>query len=345
MPYDNDLSRYCEPILEMLRMGTVQSNCVILVQADRYDVAFMQRYVIQSGEIQEFLVESEDSSDVTALEEYLDWAYRTVTPERWIVAVVGHGGNIAEISPDSNGRNEGAWSWMRLNQFCCAVRDFHQLTSQRVELLYFQNCNRGNLETFYEARHCARYTLASQFLLGAPNGYYEEFLRQLDGLDTGQDAAIAIMNTETQPMFHSLTLVDNQAVEQLPTYLAPLLQAVQLDEVDQVDLSDVPVDIYAGDRHYDALMLFEHLTQQIEQGAAELTQFARFMQSSLMAAYRNGGALYDNPFRPAPAYLRDLSGIGLGVPIEAEALAEYRHLALYSAVKLEELCRQLLRVA
>lgn len=344
MPYDNDLSRYCDSILEMLRQGTIHTNSIVLVQADRYDVASMRRYVIQSGEIQEFSVEAEDSSDVTALEEYLDWAYRTVTAEHWIVVVVGHGGNITEISPDSQGR-EVAWSWMKLDQFCFAVRNFQQRMNQNVELLYFQNCNRGNLETFYEARHCARYTLASQLLLGAPNGYYQEFLRRLDSLNTGKDAAIAIMDTELPSMYHSLTLVDNQAVEQLPIYLSSLLRALNLDEIDQLDFSGIPVDIYAGDRHYDALMLFEHLTQQVGQGTAELAQFEQFIRSSLVAAYRDGGAFYENPLRPAPAYLQHLSGVSLGVLIRAEALAKYRHLALYSMVELEEFYRHLQRVA
>jgi hypothetical protein len=148
----------------------------------------------------------EDSSDASAFLAYLDWANRTFEAEHWAVIVVGHGGKINEVSPDDHRTIHRTRTWMRIDQFASAVSNFNRSTSGRVELLFFQNCNKATLEVVYEARNCARYTLASQLTLGAPNYYYEGFLKRLQELSIdGREAAIAIMDSETLDMYHTLT--------------------------------------------------------------------------------------------------------------------------------------------
>ncbi len=178
MPYDNDLVRFGEPIVEMLVRGTRNSETAVAIQSDYWGDAKMRRRQLINGTVYEIDTSGEDSSDVSAFSAYLDWAYQTFDAEHWAVIVVGHGGRINEISPDDHGATWQKRTWMKVDQFANALSNFDRATGGRVELLFFQNCNKAAVEVVYEARNCARYTLASQLNLGAPNYYYEGFLRQ-----------------------------------------------------------------------------------------------------------------------------------------------------------------------
>lgn len=98
MPYDNNLSRFGEPIIEMLTSGTQQSTAAVAIQSDYWGAANMRRRQIIGGTITETDVSGEDSSNVSALTDYLDWAYQTFEADHWAVIVVGHGGKINETS-------------------------------------------------------------------------------------------------------------------------------------------------------------------------------------------------------------------------------------------------------
>ena len=193
MPYDNDLAEYGEQIVEMLVRGTENSTTAIAVQSDYLGNAQMRRRHIADGTVTEMDISGEDSSDASALAAYLDWAHQTFEADHWAVIIVGHGGKINEVSLDVHSVNDRRATWMGVDQFTQVVENFNHLVSDRVELLFFQNCNKATLEVIYEARNCAHYTLASQFTLYAPNYYYVDFLNSLVSLDDGRAAAIAIM--------------------------------------------------------------------------------------------------------------------------------------------------------
>ena len=96
---------------------------------------------------------------------------------------------------------------------------------QSNEFLFLQNCHKATLEVIYQVRNCAKYTLASQFLLGVPNYYYKGFFDALKQPSiNGREVAIAIMDSEQSDMYHTLTLVDNQAVKDLPKNLLPFIK-------------------------------------------------------------------------------------------------------------------------
>jgi Clostripain family len=251
---------------------------------------------------------------------------------------VGHGGKINEVSPDDHRINRQTRTWMRVDQFADAVSTFNQSVNERVELLFFQNCNKATLEVVYEARNCAKYTLASQLTLGAPNYYYEGFLHRLASLDDGREAAIAIMDSERADMFHTLTLVDNQVVERVPEKLSRLLQPILSNHLPAISQSELATYHYFSEQHCDALVLLGYLSRISNQEQNEFAEFADFLSSSVIASYKTGGELYGSRPRSNPNSEK-LCGLSLYLPETGQDISRYSSLAVYRGVDLVSLYR------
>jgi Clostripain family len=313
MPYDNNLSHFGESIVKRLTFGTKKSKAVAIVQSDYLGDAKMRRRQIINGKIDEIAIEGEDSSDVAALSSYLDWANRTFEAEHWAVVICGHGGRLDEISPDDHSYTRQR-TWMRIGSFTDAVTNFNVATGGRVELLFFQNCHKATLEVVYQARNCARYTLASQLLLGAPNYYYEGFLTALDRISDGKAAALAIIKSERLDMYHTLTVVDNHAIAQIPARIAPLIRSMLTNCAPPfVDRSTLPTYTYSSDRYCDLVILLRHLSRSNRQISDRFVEFVNFLTSSAIVHHQTGGTLYKNrPFDNA--VLNSLSGLSVYLP-------------------------------
>ena len=346
MPYDNNLADFGEPIVEMLTRGTHDSEIAVVVQSDYWGDPKMRRRHLVNGIINEIDVTGEDSSDVTAFSAYLDWAEQTFEAEHWAVIVVGHGGRINQVSPDDHGVTRQTQTWMRVDQFAKAISSFNRSTHGRVELLFFQNCNKATLEVVYEARHCARYTLASQLNLGAPNYYYQGFLNCLKNPSiSGRDAGIAIMDSERIDMYHTLTLVDNQVVEHLPDNLSRLLQPILSSRLPSVNKSALKTDHYFGEQHCDALALLGYIASSSSQGQNNFTEFADFLRSSVITYYKTGGALYGRRSHSHTDSTNsdELCGLSLYLPEAKRDVSRYSSLALYQGVDLVSLYRGIVK--
>lgn len=339
MPYDNDLVRFGEPIIEMLTRAAHNPNIAVVVQSDYWDEPKMRRRQLVNGTTNELDVTGagEDSSDVSAFAAYLNWANQTFEAEHWAVIIVSHGGKINEISPDDHGSSDRPRTWMGVDQFANALSNFNKATNERVELLFFQNCNKATLEVAYEVRNCARYTLASQLTLGAPNYYYEGFFKRLaDPSVGGREAAMAIMDSESADMYRTLTLLDNQAVKLIPEKLSRLLQPILNSRLPVVEQSELPTYHYFGEQHCDALALLSYLSKASSQGQNELTEFARFLRTSAIAFYKTGGQLGNiGPRKNTQS--EKLCGLSLYLPETEQATSRYCSLALYQRVDLVRL--------
>jgi hypothetical protein len=341
MPYDNDLSHFGEPIVEMLTHATQNSEVAVVVQSDYWGDPGMRRRQPVNRSTNEIDVMGEDSSDASAFSAYLDWANQTFDPEHWAVIVVGHGGKINEVSPDDHRATRQTRSWMRVDQFSSAVSNFNRATNRRVELLFFQNCNKATLEVVYEARNCARYTLASQLTLGAPNYYYEGFLNRLkEPLVSGREAGMAIMDSERADMYHTLTLVDNQAVGRIPDKLSRLLQAILNGRLTSINQSALQTYHYFGEQHCDALVLLGYISRISGQGQNEFTEFADFLRSSVITSYKTGGELYGSRPNDNTDSL-ELYGLSLYLPETEQVISRYSSLALYQGVDLVSLYKRI----
>jgi hypothetical protein len=342
MPYDNDLVRFGEPIVQMLTQGTQNSDVAVVVQSDYWGDKKMRRRQLIDGNISEINITGEDSSDISIFHDYLNWANKTFTAENWAIIVVGHGGKINEISPDDHGVSSQVQTWMRIDQFANVVEQFNQKINSKVELLFFQNCNKATLEVIYEARNCARYTLASQLTLGAPNYYYQGFLNALkDPSIKGREAAITIMDSERADMYHTFTLVDNQAVKLIPDKLSPLLKEIVAHDLPKLKPSEVLNYSYFGEQHCDILILLNALSKDNDQAQKQFTQFAQFLRSSVITAYKTGGefalSFPENQFN-----LAEFCGLSLYLPETENTISRYQSMALYQELSLVNLYKKLI---
>ena len=343
MPYDNDLVRFGEPIVEMLTQGTQNSENLVVVQSDYWDDSKMRRRLLSNGTVNEIDIAGEDSSDISAFRSYLNWANQTFEAQHWAVIIVGHGGKINEVSPDDHKVIGKKRTWMGVDQFADAVSSFNRATRVGVELLFFQNCNKATLEVLYEVRNCARYTLASQLALGAPNYYYKGFLNRLkDSSVKGREAAIAIMDSERIDMYHTLTLVDNQTVKLIPEKLSQLLKRIINKGLPTIKQSELSTYHYSGEQHCDALLLLGYLSRTNNQVQNELSDFSKFLLSSVILYFKTGGELYGNFEKNTN--LEKLSGISLYLPENKQQIYRYRSLDLYQEVGLIDLYKKIFSV-
>jgi Clostripain family len=339
MPYDNDLMRFGEPIIRMLAEGTRISDAIVVVQSDYLGDTKMRRRTLIKGTIQEIEVAGEDSSDSFALSEYLDWAYQTFDAEHWAVIVVGHGGKINEVSPDDSPSSQPSRTWMKVDKFARAVSNFNQLTDKRVELLFFQNCNKATLEVIYETRNFARYTLASQLTLGAPNYYYQGFLESLKEPSVrGREAAIAIMESERADMYHTLTLIDNSVVTQIPERLSPIVNKIINQTLTEFERLNLPTFSYFDEQQSDILAFLKSLLNDADR---EIDEFAYFLKTSVISNYKTGGELLGSSsfFND---YSEEFCGLSLYIPQDEATIYRYSSLAIYQHVDLVVLYKKYL---
>jgi hypothetical protein len=338
MPYDNDLSRFGEPIIQMLKQAVHSPDIAVVVQSDYSGDRTMRRRQILEGEIDDASLTEEDSSNASNLSAYLDWAHQNFDAERWAIVIVGHGGTIDEISPDDHQGIDGKRTWMKIDRFANAVSRFNRKTGDRVELLFFQNCTKSTLEVVYETRLCARYTLASQFILGAPNYYYSEFFSHLQksGLG-GKEAAIAIMNAEQPNMYGTLTLIDNQAVNLIPDRLSKLFNIAFEDHQDNaIDIAKIITYRYAGEQQCDLLSFIAAVVAQGEYSNRARLEFTNFLNGSVILAHKVNGELDSN------LNFAKLCGLGLYLPESVREISRYRSLALSRTVDLDRLYRKII---
>jgi len=342
MPYDNDLVDFGEPIIEMLSQATKSSNALVIVQSDDFGNTKMRRRILSNGVIQEIGITEEDSSNISTFSAYLKWADETFDAKHWAIIILGHGGQVNEISPDDHDSDNKKRTWMSVAQLASAVNVFNQSTKGRVELLFFQNCNKATLEVIYETRHCARYTLASQLLLGAPNYYYEGFLKRLNKpLISGSEAALAIMESESPDMYHTLTLVDNKTLRNLTPKLSRLIKLLLNNRTIHVDISTLSPIHYFGEQCCDVLILFRELSRNINQANHAFIELENFLKSSVIAHYKTGGQFYGSRHFKNHTFQK-YCGLSLYLPKTKHDIQRYSSLALYQKLDLVNLYKRIL---
>jgi hypothetical protein len=300
MPYDNDLSRFGQSIIQMISRGIKTNNILVLVESDFSGAKELSRNIIQKGKIEIQYLETADSSSEEVFTEYLNWAKAKFQSKCWAIIFLGHGGRLLEISPDDNptpsSSIEAEPKWMNIQKIGDAIANFNRAVDNRVELLFFQNCNKGNIEVNYTVRDSAKYTLSSQFTLGAPNYYYEslfQYLGDRPNIDGGQ-LAEKIIEFERKDMYHSLTVTNNRYLHDLPEKLNPVIDSILTSSI-RVDRSfissllssqtrDKKIEFYhyLGESFVDTVKFFQELTKQIRPDCKEYNNFVDFLNKLLI---------------------------------------------------------------
>ncbi len=355
MPYDNNLSTFGQPIIEMLSKGVQTDKILVLVQSDFSGARRLSRNIITKGNITVQYLETADSSSENVLNEYLTWALSQFQTKHWVIVFLGHGGSLMQISPDEN-PNYSSTSitkpkWMDLQKVREVISKFNQAINGRLELLFFQNCNRGNIEVHYTFQNVAKYTLSSQIILGAPNYYYESLLNHLSyhpNLDGGQIAK-KIMDFEHLDMYHSLTLTKNHYFNQLSEKLNPAIDSILISNTDAVKnlihsalfpskakptQSVIELYHYGGESFVDLANFMLEITRLSGADVTACNDFLSFFKLFLIERLQQNGKLLSSRIR---GRYQNFSGLGLFLPRSRQELATYNSLKIYSDLKLVNL--------
>jgi hypothetical protein len=325
MPYDNNLSVFERPIIDMLGRGIAADDVVVVVQSDVPHRDGMIRTVLRQGRSETEAVASGDSSRARALQAYLQWARSRFDAERWGIVVLGHGGRVDQFSPASPTASGGATlRWMTIG---AAAQAIARVWAEPVELLFLQNCCKGTLEAQYAFGGCARFTLSSQLPIGAPNFYYEGALQRLSQADLdGLGLANAIMGAERDDMYTGLAVARNDVLGDLATALNRLIESIVDAAPEAVRVDDLPTYDYASERLVDVRAFFESAVRASGAETGALVRFGEVYSGRLIERFRTT--------RPEP---HGLSGLSLVIPRTRQQLRRYRGLDFYRAVRMANL--------
>lgn len=219
LPYDNDLAWVGPEVLAALERagGPGPGRVEIVAQVDLPGDEGMTRvHLDRHGRHDTRLAGHDGSSRVEELAALLDHVARSTDARRVMIAILGHAGHLDELSPD--GGAHGPTTWMKLDELAPVLEAFRARLRGDVELLFLQSCAKASVEVAYELRGAARYLLASQALLGAPNHYYGGAVTALRAVPTTDGAGLAevIASAERPDMFVGLSLLDLAALDPLP---------------------------------------------------------------------------------------------------------------------------------
>ncbi|NER24254.1 MAG: hypothetical protein F6J96_26820 [Symploca sp. SIO1C2] len=329
MPYDNDLSGFGQPILHMLIKGVQSDNILVAVESDFSGTRNLSRRVITKGKVDIQQLKTVNSAREDAFAEYLNWAQSQFVADNWAIIFLGHGGRLDQVSPDNHAGLGNQTQWMNIQKLRDVVAQFNQDINDRVELFFFQNCNKGTIEAHYTLHDVAEYTLSSQKLLGAPNHYYESLLQFLSYSPevNGGELAEKIIQFERSDMYNSYTVTNNRIIPELPVKLNPLLEEIIAAQIKTLPTNQLKSYSYMGERYVDFVYFLQTLCQQTATTPRHYAELVKFLKNSMIHKFQQ------NPNNSET----DLSGLGLFLPQSRRELEQYLYLPVFRDLKLVEL--------
>ena len=338
MPYDNDLSRFGIPILKMIEKGVKSENILVLVQADFSNTDKMSRWIFSKERVDREEVNSTNSAREEVFAEYLDWARSQFEAEKWAIAFLGHGGTLDRISPDARPGESLAETaetqWMNIHKLSYLIESFNRQINNRVELFFFQNCNKGTIEAHYTLREAAKYTLSSQNLLGAPNYYYESLFQFLGDHPylNGGELAEKIIEFDDLDMYWIYTVTENRYFADLPDQINPVIESILKANVEAIKLDALNTYSYIGEKYVDSVEFLQILTEQSGADRKKCQEAIAFLTVRVLHRLKKDGKLFNIPYKNSQA-----SGLGLFLPKSKEELEKYRYLPVFTDLYLPEL--------
>jgi len=347
LPYDGDLAWAAPEVLGALERADAPGSgrVEVIAQVDLPGDAGMTRVRLgPKGRRDWALGPAHDgSSRVEELASLLDWVARSTDARRVMIAILGHAGHLEQLSPDDASKSpEGDGSpptWMRIDELAPVLESFRARLRGEVELLFLQECAKASVEVAYELRGAARYLLASQALLGAPNHYYGGAVGALRAVPATDGAGLAegIAASERPDMFVSLSLVDLGGLAGLPD----LVDAAAAESSDPFPAPELERRVFlnGGDVFVDAQGLLAARRLRATGAPRAIDALSRFLTEDALVFHRASTAPDERATSSLPAE-GPLSGLWLRVAVAGDdpahspfALVRDSHLAdLVSAV-------------
>jgi len=259
MPYDNNLSKEGQIILDEIKAGIKSDNVVVSIQADLTDSSGMKRYLVGNNSWTESNYDSEFSGDCKSYSDYLSWVSESVTFEKCVLIFLDHGGGLNELCLDEYPKNE----YLKSDSLKNIIKDFKLVNKVSVELIFLQVCAKGVLEPLYDFRDCADYTLCSQNELGAPNYYYAGLFNYLKNNDylTGDAIAQKIAEFERSDMYFSYTCVNNAKINSFVKELNDFIYLLAEKDSIYIHIDSLEQIYYYGETHWDLASFVFHINE------------------------------------------------------------------------------------
>ncbi|NRA10836.1 MAG: hypothetical protein HRT57_02640 [Crocinitomicaceae bacterium] len=245
MPYDNNLSYLGEDVLSMINNGIDSDNVNAVVQADLADTLGMTRTIITKKESSH--ISEENSASKKTYDSYLDWVKTKFHFEKCVIVFLDHGGGLNET-----GLDEQPNGFMKVTDIRKSLKRFNKSRGKKIDLVFYQVCNKASLAPLYEISDVTNYTLASQLQLGAPNRYYRHLFKTIGASENLDGAKIAklIAENETIDMFQYYTCIDNSKFDSLKTHFVNYIKEV--DKRNNLLFNEAPIAIeYYGEGYWD----------------------------------------------------------------------------------------------
>jgi hypothetical protein len=279
MPYDNNLSNFADTIVTMIRQGLTSTNVVATIQADTKGSGGMTRFIITSDTVITSSVASDLSAHTTTYSDFLAWNAQMINHQRRGIVFLDHGGKLDEVGLDSYPQEK----FLRVDSIREVLKDFNRLTKLKTDLLFLQVCTKASIEPLYELRDCAKFTMASQSELGAPNFYYTSFFKALAKAPamTSYEVAKSIMTHESHDMYNSLTCIDNLAFPGFKKRFNALIERIPAAKLDFLR-SEQYVLHYYGQTYYDLVGFLKGLELTNEKHAKMRDEFIAYIKNDLI---------------------------------------------------------------
>ncbi len=338
MPYDNDLDRCADPIVDALSRGVQHGDqrerVAVAVLADRAGTDRLTESLITRHKTERWTLSDDDSASVANVEGFFDRMTRRAPAQRHIIVFLDHGGAVDELGVDHRPARQGSERWLSASATGAALRRWRGRARADVPLLFLQQCGRGSIEVALAFEGVSDAILASQTYVGSCNTYYEPLVDRLRERATlrAREIGATIMSNDRDYTVYSL--LDSAALAQWPARSNALVAALQASAHDghavapSGALRAVTPTFVAGDEEsLDLLEAANRLALTRGEPAIQAANaFTQWVSSSLVIGQRQRGA----------AGSRAWSGVSTVVP-NASAIASVRELPGWRGTRWSEL--------
>jgi len=323
MPYDNNLSKYGESIIEQIQSGT-NKKIGAVIQADFADTLGLKRYSIYNKKIKSFNLNTE-TTDKQVYKDYFLWINENFEVENYCIVFLNHGGDLIEFGLDRYPNT----SYSDIMDIKETVEYFNSIQKNKAKLLFLQQCARGSIESIYEFKNCADYTLFSQTELGAPNSYYKETEQGLNSniLMSGKDLAELIVKNDGSRMYNSYTLINNSKIDsfvsELKNYFNSFNDSIYIDYDKLLTIN------YNGESYWDLKSLVSIINCKDSLSAKYKTIVLKNLNNNeIIIHYKN----------PKIEFIQEYCGISFFSPHnENISSSKYKRLKLFKTIDYNQL--------
>jgi hypothetical protein len=262
------------------------------------------------------------SNSLQLMSKVLAWAYSTYPAEARYLEIESHGNGVLGIGTDENSPyGKDHTGLLPIQGLARALRDGSP--GRPIDVVFFNACKMGNLESLYEIAPWVRYVVASEYLVypdstvtQAQPLLFETLMR--DGLAPAQVARELARLATHQFVRHSQVAIDTARLQPLVDAVAKLAAAVlKAPSSDHAALADIlrqTADLWVVARNLEArakdpqVKAAAHALFRLQAGA---TLYER--SSKGVAAFTgDGDGFHPAPPGPGPALdLRNAGGLSI----------------------------------